>query len=202
MMLNFKDMKIFGKLIGAFSVVALILAIVGAVGWSGIKTLEGSLDEVAEVRLPSIQGLGLMMEEMNGIKAGERTMLSSSISAKDRQYEKNLLVERWQEFERGFAIYTPLPKTKKEAAMWEEFLRQHDKMKVEHKKLEAQLARVTIGEIEKINAIIFNRKLDHANWVAGLDKQITRHQLFTGQRLAVIEKVPHQTTESRSFQQN
>ena len=66
-------MKIFARLTGAFGIVALICAIVGFVGWYGIDRTEESLNEVADVRVPSVQGLGLMMEGMNAIKSAERT---------------------------------------------------------------------------------------------------------------------------------
>ncbi|MRR13765.1 hypothetical protein EG835_15255, partial [bacterium] len=71
-------MKIFAKLIGAFGIVAAILALVGIVGWYGISNLEGSLIDVSENHLMGTKGIGLVMESMNAIMAAERTLLNPS----------------------------------------------------------------------------------------------------------------------------
>ena len=62
----------------------LALAIVGTVGWFGINTTEKGLIEIAEVRLPSIHGIGLMMEGINAIKAAERTALIPGLSSRTK----------------------------------------------------------------------------------------------------------------------
>src|SRR5690606_21888435 len=86
-----ESMNIFAKLTGAFAVVALICAMVGTVGWYGIDRTEESLATVSDVKLPGIQGLGLIMESMNGIKSAERTLLISGLTLKDRRHERDNL---------------------------------------------------------------------------------------------------------------
>ncbi|MBU0484938.1 MAG: MCP four helix bundle domain-containing protein [Proteobacteria bacterium] len=180
-MLNFKNMKIFGKLISSFSVVALICAIVGAVGWYGIRQTENALNEVAEVRLPAIEGLGLMMESMNAIKSAERTMIISSISGSARQHEIDNLVTRWAEFDRGFNLFEPLPKTAEGTILWKKFLPILETWKKEHRKLTEEADKVKIADVESLEAILVGRKLDHIRWVGLLDKAVIEHQKFTGQ---------------------
>lgn len=45
------------KLIGGFVVVAMITVIVGITGYWGISNVSGSVYEIGEIRLPSIQSL-------------------------------------------------------------------------------------------------------------------------------------------------
>ena len=62
-----KNLKLMVKLVGGFSIVALITLIVGYVGWRSISNLDGNLLEISEVRLPSIKGLLIMSEQMESM---------------------------------------------------------------------------------------------------------------------------------------
>ncbi len=174
-------MKIFGKLTGSFVIVAAICAIVGTVGWFGINTTEKGLTEVAKVRLPSIQGIGLMMEGINAIKAAERTMLISGLSNKERQHEVNNLDKRWAIFQEGYDIYEPLPQTPEEAIIWEKFLPALKGFRTEHQKLATLVEDVELDAIEHLESILLKRQLDHLHWTAKLSHALETNQEFKGQ---------------------
>lgn len=174
-------MKIFVKLTGSFIIVALITALVGIIGWIGINSTQKNLIEVAEVRMPAIQGLGWMMEAMNAIKSAERTMLMSSITNKDRQHEVNNLVKRWQLFNDGRDLYEPLPKSKEEAELWAKVSDLTRQWHTEHAKLVVKVKTVRLDDIETMEAILVQRLLDHILWVNALEVAIASGIPFTGQ---------------------
>lgn len=174
-------MKIFGKLTGSFAIVAAICAVVGTVGWMGINSTEKGLNEVSNVRLPSIHGLGLMMESMNALKSAERTMIISALSSKEREHEINNLDKRWAEFQRGFDIYAPLPQVPEEAKLWEKYLPALENWKKEHQKLIAQVVKVQLDDVESLEAVLIQKQLDHIKWVKALGVAVDRNTHFSGQ---------------------
>ncbi len=174
-------MKIFAKLTGAFIVVALITAIVGSIGWLGINSTQKGLIEVAEVRMPAIQGLGLIMEAMNAIKSAERTMLMSSLDNKSRQKEVDNLDKRWQLFKEGRDLYEPLPKTAEEAELWNKVPEMIKLWQAEHAKLVDKMKTVHLDDVETMEGILVQRLLDHVLWVNALEAALASGTPFTGQ---------------------
>jgi methyl-accepting chemotaxis protein len=174
-------MKIFGKLTGSFVIVAIICAIVGTVGWFGINTTQKGLLEIAEQRLPSIHGMGLMMEGINAIKSAERTMLIPGLTNKDRQHEVNNLEKRWAIFQEGYDMYAPLPQTKEEAELWKKLQPALEGFRTEHKKLADLVTDIHLDDIETLKSVLFQRQLDHVHWVADLTLAVESGELFTGQ---------------------
>ena len=174
-------MKIFAKLTGAFVIVALICAFVGAVGWFGIRSTEGSLREQTEVNVPALRGLALMMEGMNAIKSAERTMVIASIAAKDRQYEIDNLGKRWGKFDEGYNLYGGLSHSDEEAALWKRFTAALETWKTEHAKLVELASRVKLDDVETLEAILVARQLDHVKWVGTLDMSIAQGDQFKKQ---------------------
>jgi methyl-accepting chemotaxis protein len=177
----FKSLKMFKKLTGAFLVVAMIMAIVGGVGWLGIKSLETAMYDVAEVRLPALQGLGIMLEGMNGIKAGERTMIADNIPQENRLLTYANIKVRWEEFEEGYELYTDLPHSGDEEELWQEFDLELANWKAEHEKFLGQVSRVTMGKVGKTRSTLVDKKLDHIQWVALMDKELNENLPFSGQ---------------------
>ncbi len=174
-------MKIFAKLTGAFAIIAAICAIVGFVGWQGINSTNKGLTKVAEVELPACESVGLMMEEMNAIKALERTMLISSLSADQREREQGKLDTRWEEFDKGYKVYDSLPKTSEEIKRWNKVKQLAKAWKEEHKKLTRHADSVKLDDVESLEAVLWHRQLDHVNWVKQLEEAVLKGQEFTGQ---------------------
>jgi methyl-accepting chemotaxis protein len=174
-------MKIFAKLLAGFSTVAVLCVVVGATGWLGLNATEKGLKEVVDVRLPAMEGLGLVMEAMEGIKATERTIIISSLSKKDRLLQIENLKEVWTAFEDGFGKYVNLPKTGEEAALVSRFKEALARWKTESQKLVDLAARVELDDVGHMESILVARQLDHVKWVAALDKAIASHVHFDKQ---------------------
>jgi methyl-accepting chemotaxis protein len=138
----FYDLKLNTKLLGGFMIVAIIAAIIGLTGYTGINTMGEKLNEVAEVRLPSILGLGIVNEAQTAVQRGERT---SIMLQKVDETQKQRLKEAWDNAEKGWKIYEPLPQTTEEAALWKEFVPAWTDWKKEHEKV---LVLINAGRIE------------------------------------------------------
>lgn len=116
-----KNMKLGTKLVGGFVVVALIVLVVGFFGWNGARQLEGHIEEIGHVRLPSIESLQVLEIEANAMRTVVQTMLNPRLSheLKAAQYDEIVaLRERYQE---AWDVYVPLPQTEEEARLWQEF---------------------------------------------------------------------------------
>jgi len=127
----FYDLKIGTKLLGGFMIVALISVFVGLIGYSGINEVGKNLNEVAEVKLPSLNGLAIIKEAQTDILRGERTCLLALDSAQ-YQYQLERLKETWHRVDKGWKIYEPLPQTKEEEVYWKQFVPAWDAWKKEH----------------------------------------------------------------------
>ncbi|MEW6429764.1 MAG: methyl-accepting chemotaxis protein, partial [Thermodesulfobacteriota bacterium] len=174
-------MKMFAKLTGAFVVVALICAIVGGVGWLGIRSTEKGLVEVSDNRIPAVLGLGLAMEAMNGVKAAERTAVNASIDQESRQHELENMAARMAEFEEGLAMYGKTARDQSGEALWAKAQTAVAAWKQEHAKLKEQVGKVQMDDVQHLETVLVARKLDHVNWHAALAEAIAGNTRFTGQ---------------------
>jgi len=103
-----KNLRLSVKLIGGFLIVALITLGVGFFGWKGVSQTDEALKEVAQVRLPSILGLGILNEAQTAIHRYERTLVyEKDPEIVKRQFTQ--LEDSWKDADRGWKIYEPLP---------------------------------------------------------------------------------------------
>lgn len=174
-------MKIFAKLIGGFVIVAAICALVGGIGWYGIYQTREGLQTVAHKSLPAVEGLGLMVEGLNGLKSAERTMMISSLSSSDRTHEVKNLTKRMKVIEDGFAEYDALDKNLEEQKLWAEVEQTLAAWKSEHHKLVEFVKKIELDDVGSLEAVLVGRKLDHVKWVADLGKSVIRKEKFNGQ---------------------
>jgi len=148
----FNNMKLFKKLLISFLLVASVCGVVGGVGYYGIIHTEAALDQIAEVHMPIIKNLDLMMEMFNAIKSAERTMMIDGLSDEDRAHELKNLDARWDEFNKGYGSYEPMPKTPEESVLFRQFAQDLVSFKVEHRKLVEILSKVKQGNTEALRA--------------------------------------------------
>jgi methyl-accepting chemotaxis protein len=174
-------MKIFTKLVVGFASVALICVLVGGVGWFGLNATESGLQEIADVRLPAAENLGLVMEMMNAVKSAERTLVISALSKKDRMLQIESLTQFWTELNAGLAHYAALPKNPEESALYGKLKVAFSIWKSEHEKLVSMAGQVQLGDVETLKRILMARHVDHKNWVDFLDKAISAKVKFDKQ---------------------
>ncbi|MEJ2690498.1 MAG: methyl-accepting chemotaxis protein [Deltaproteobacteria bacterium] len=174
-------MKIFAKLTGAFAVVAVICALVGIVGWYGINNTAEGLNRVGNIKLPGIQGLGLIMKGMNGVKAAERTIINPAISVQDRENHLKDLNAQWDDLQKGLKMYGPLPKDPKEEKLWKEAQPLLKNWENEEKTLVEMASSVKLDDIGFLQSVLYSRQIEHLNWLRNLEYAVLNHRVFTGQ---------------------
>jgi methyl-accepting chemotaxis protein len=123
-----KNVKIGVKMIGSFIIVVMLVVAVGIVSMIGIDQLDGHIEEIGNVRLPSVESLLVMESEIKDIRGSLRTLLSPRLvqSDRDRQY-RNIDTAR-EVYREAMAVYEPLPQTAEEAVVWQESLKYMDEL--------------------------------------------------------------------------
>ncbi len=132
-----KKMKLSVRLICGFMIVALITLIVGVLGWRGVSHTNEALTEVATNRLPSVLGLEMMNEALTAIQRAERSLLIPEFfgDEKERGHQYIRIEEKFKDAENGWKIYEPLPQTKEEEGIWNNFKPAWDAWKKDHQRV-------------------------------------------------------------------
>jgi len=179
-----KNVKLMAKLIGGFSIVALITLIIGFVGWRSVNDLDRNLMEISEVRLPSIKYLLVMswsMEEMTKIK---RTLLNPNLNMNTRKQQVKEFAEAAKHFKAAWDGYAPLPQTQKEARLWKEFVavwREVEKGGETFFKLCEELEQTDILNPMALKAKIEAFRVSHYQLIEKTQLMILTGKTFTGE---------------------
>jgi methyl-accepting chemotaxis protein len=110
------------KLIAGFLTVAAITAGVGGVGFWGVYKLAGSVHEIGDVRLPSVDSLLVIKGRAENIRGTMRTLSIPGLSIEMRQRQQDNLKAAREAYEAAWAVYEPLPQTPEEAQLWQQFV--------------------------------------------------------------------------------
>ena len=109
-----KNIKLGVKLIGGFIVVAAIIVVVGVISLNGARQLNRAVEEIGEVRLPSIQSLlftDLAIEEMI---VAQRTLMAEFLTAEERSRQLDHFREARGELYEHWEYFKTLPATDEE----------------------------------------------------------------------------------------
>ena len=95
----------------------------GLIGFWGVAQTDNSLTEMAEVRITSIKGIQMIALAQKDIQGRERTLLIPETLDDPKQIEwvSKQLEFSWQQAEKGWKLYEPLPQTKEEEIIWNQF---------------------------------------------------------------------------------
>jgi methyl-accepting chemotaxis protein len=118
-----KNAKLSVKLIGGFIMVACLILVGGFTGWYSVNLLSNHLEEVNNNRIPFMRGLAMISEAHLAIQKNERGMLIPEFIKEggEKNQQMNNLEKDWKVAEQGFKIIDPLPRTKEETAIWNNF---------------------------------------------------------------------------------
>ncbi len=117
-----KNLKMMPKLVGSFSLVAMIILITGIIGLMSITRVYRSLEDVSDKKLPSMEALRVLnavQMEMNNI---EKLLLIPELSDTMRleQYERfQVLSDLAQD---TLKTYENFPRTDEQEQLWYEFM--------------------------------------------------------------------------------
>lgn len=122
----FNKMKIRTKLLMSFVIVVSLACLTGYIGYNGMKTIKASQDEVAQVRMPSIESLLIMSEAQTAVDAAENALLSRIASKEARKAAYQRFDNAKKRYDDARNIYEALPQTEEEAKVWKEFVKAWD----------------------------------------------------------------------------
>lgn len=146
--MKFKNLQIRIKLLMGFSIVLIVLIVVGLIGYNALTVIGTKLEEVAANRLPTINALQTINEGQTAIKAAERSLLI--VSHSDPNFRKTQYEETdaaWKRIEAAWAIYLPLEQTDEEKKAWDIFVESWNDWKKDHQEF-LNMSK----EYEKMNA--------------------------------------------------
>ncbi|WP_051361165.1 methyl-accepting chemotaxis protein [Desulfuromonas sp. TF] len=174
-------MKIFAKLTGAFAIVALICGLVGGIGWYGLDNTAEGLNDLGRVKLPAIQGLGLVMEGMNGVNASARTIINPAIKVEERQQEVGEMEKYKALMQEGLDIFAALPRSPGEEELWQKAKPLIGKWNDENQTLAEIASAVTVDDVGYLQGVLAARQIDHLKWLQNLEYAISHNRTFSGQ---------------------
>lgn len=115
---NSENWTIGKKLTIAFSGLTIITLIIGGLGFYGSITSKSAINEIGEVRLPSIKSLGQMSQALTSIRSIEEAFQNQLLTGEERNELFDNLEIYWQQYEEAKNTYAPLPQTENEAILW------------------------------------------------------------------------------------
>ena len=157
----FRDLKIGVKLLSSFLVVAAIAAVIGAIGIAELNSIHKSVEEISQDALPSVRSLLIIKEANTSAKTAERTMFSQPGVQETYEKEAGNIKNSFVRADEAIAEYEKLPKTKEEAALWEEYKTYLDKWKTdqdEFLRLAGELQNTDPQNKEAVNLLVEKMK--------------------------------------------
>jgi methyl-accepting chemotaxis protein len=146
------------KLFGLLAVALVALLMVGAIGWLGLQNTAATVNEIGQVRLPSVLGLGIMNEGQTAIRSTNRRVAFFENDYKSQSNFVEALKQKdeiWKRIEGGWKIYEPLPQTKEEAVLWTQFLKEWDEWKAADAKISETIIALSNNTDEKRQEELF-----------------------------------------------
>jgi methyl-accepting chemotaxis protein len=118
-----KNASLSVKLIGGFMIVACLLLVGGFSGWYSVNLLSKHLLQVNTGSIPFIRGLAMISEARISIQKFEYGMLIPEFVKDDGEKAQQMsnLEKKWKMAEQGFNMIDPLPRTKEETEIWNNF---------------------------------------------------------------------------------
>jgi methyl-accepting chemotaxis protein len=116
------NFKISTKLISGFLAVALIVAIVGLIGYNAAYKIYKVQEEFAERRLPSVQALLIISEAQTSIDDSVNLILLNAINGKDYKLQLENISGAFEKAESEWETYTGMSATTEEEKMQKDFI--------------------------------------------------------------------------------
>lgn len=118
----FNKLKLNVKLIGAFSIVAIITLVVGFIGWSGVRSVQDSLLKIGEIHIVKVENLEKIHSAQMMIKATERTLLIKGLDGERIGRQSNNFDIAWNTVDECWTEYEVLPRDKEGEELCRNFI--------------------------------------------------------------------------------
>ena len=178
----YMNMKIGVKLILGFIIVALIAGAVGIIGYS-------SLNEIGNVRLPSVEALIRINTAQAKVIIGERGLINDQmIDPEIRQAQYDYIATNFEQAQKAWDQYESLPHTAEEAALWQDFAPKWENWVALHE--------VVVGlSEEKDDLMTASGRGQYNAEVVAIDEQASEASLTAREAFLESEKLLNQLVE-------
>jgi len=117
------NIKIGTKIVSSFIIVIAITITIVLVNFKGFRTLENNQHEFANVKLPSITNLQIILEAQSAVWVGERGLALRRFNEPDvRQAQYTYIENALERADKAWKIVETLPKTPEEIQIWQRFV--------------------------------------------------------------------------------
>ena len=118
----FKNMKLKVKLLGGFSVIAVITLVVGFVGWKGVSKLSANFNELGKNTLPTVETVLDMEVQLQSLVASLRTLLNPNLTQEQRDEQYERIKNARAAYGELRKKYEAFPISAEEKAVWDQFV--------------------------------------------------------------------------------
>jgi len=125
-------MKLSVKLISGFVAVGLIAAVIGTVGFVSLRGAKKHILDVGAERLPGVQNLLTISENLEKLKVAQRTLLNQDITAADRARQYENVAKARETYGQAVTAYEALPHNAHEQQLWAQFKQALEEWKKEN----------------------------------------------------------------------
>jgi X-X-X-Leu-X-X-Gly heptad repeat protein len=136
------------KLIVSFMCVAFITLLLGIVGYYGAVRSGGSVEEIGNVFLPSIDSLLIIKGNAENIRGTMRTLAIPGLEAEIRHRQYNNLAAARESYEAAWKTFETLPQTAEVSRLWNQFVPTWNAWRAENNKF-VEMSR----EIDRIGIV-------------------------------------------------
>ena len=146
------------KLLILVATAFLGIAVLIGVGFQSLGKLSESVNEIGEVRLPSIIGLAQMDVNLAEVNSHNRHAAFFELDYKAQAGFADDYKERehhWSLYEKGYKLYEPLPQTDEEATLWKAYLKQIDAVKKADARVGETIKALSLNTVEKRQQELF-----------------------------------------------
>ena len=159
------------KLFILLAVAIIASMMIGGAGYIGIIKVDNAMSEIGEVRLPSVQGLLIMSEGQTAVRAANLWALTWENDYHAQANFNDVLKAKeaaWSNINRGWSIYEPLPQTRDEVGLWNQFTREWEAWKAVDKQLSETIADLARNQSEAEQRQLFVRLIAQLDQAAEL----------------------------------
>ena len=171
-------------LIVSFMTLTIIVLILGIIGYVGINNGENSIDEIANVLLPSMESILVLQQGQTEIDTNENALMCPLLTIDEREVKYKNFETSWQRIDKAWKKYELLPQATEESVIWNRFVSAWASWKKGHEKYvkickDYDKLHIVDPVALQVKVVKFNG--DHSYFLEKLAEAILNKKNFTGQ---------------------
>ncbi|MDD5156512.1 methyl-accepting chemotaxis protein [Sulfurimonas sp.] len=127
-----ENMILRSKLILLTTVMMSAIIVLGYLGYNSTLQWQASMNDIGAIRMPSIVGVMDMRSGINQVVIQQNRIISLEGDSKQKEQLQDALdkiIKGFERYDKGAALYAPLPQTPEEATEWKKYEENYTKWK-------------------------------------------------------------------------